>query len=306
VVIATRDRPEELRQCLRSVRSALSGDDEIIVVDSASRDAQHVARVAADAGAVLIRSERSGSARARNIGARRAHGEFIAFTDDDALVDPSWLEALAARFADPLVGAVVGPVFELGAQHSKLLFGHPDFDPARDTVSFDRATDEWFRRVRLGAIGSGANLAVRRGVFQNLGPFRESLGCGAPIGGDENYFLLSVVEEGQRVVSDPAVRVRHPAQSPSRLLELERSRLAYVLYVGLTRPNLRCQWLSLVASRLRPGRSGGSGAGIASSPLRAGVIRAARLLFAARRIDREMISVPPLTDFHTQPQHPLR
>ncbi|MFM7142900.1 MAG: glycosyltransferase family A protein, partial [Alphaproteobacteria bacterium] len=47
----------------------------------------------------LLRQERSGPAAARNRGVREAHGEFVAFTDDDCRPDPQWLATLvdAAR-----------------------------------------------------------------------------------------------------------------------------------------------------------------------------------------------------------------
>jgi glycosyltransferase involved in cell wall biosynthesis len=286
VVIGTRDRPDLLGECLASVSRARSPRDEIIVVDSASADPRTVASVAAQGGASLVRSARPGSARARNLGASQARGEILAFTDDDALVEPEWLDALEARFADPSVAAVVGPVFEIGAPEGTLLFAYSHFDAAREVVRFDRTGDGWFRRLRLGAIGSGANLAVRRSVFERLGPFRESLGCGAPISGDENYFLLTLVAGGNGVVSDPAVRVRHPPQSVERLRELARCQLAYALYVGLTRPELRQDWLALAASKLRFGRRrGGHGGAAQASP--GGLLQASQRLLAARRIDRE-------------------
>src|SRR5262245_3124748 len=115
VVIASKDRPEELRDCLTSVLRSVTLEDEVIIVDSASADPDAVRLVASTAGVRLIRSERAGSARARNIGVRHSHGEVVAFTDDDARVDAGWLDALVGRFSDLSVGAVVGPVFETDA-----------------------------------------------------------------------------------------------------------------------------------------------------------------------------------------------
>ena len=109
VISASRDRPDELQLCLRSIRQAVTADDEIIVVDSASADAEGVRRVAASSGARYIRTEAGGSAKARNAGIQQARGDIIAFTDDDARVEAGWLSALVAGFSDPAVTAVVGP-----------------------------------------------------------------------------------------------------------------------------------------------------------------------------------------------------
>src|SRR5262249_29843582 len=77
VVIATRDRPEELEACLRSVRRACGDHDEIIVVDSASVDGDGVRKVAGAFGARFYRSEVVGSAHARNVGIRNARGSIV-------------------------------------------------------------------------------------------------------------------------------------------------------------------------------------------------------------------------------------
>ena len=248
VVIASRDRPQELSKCLQSVRRAISPGDEIIVVDSASIYPELVREVVTISGAKLFRLERAGAARARNWGIRQAKGEIVALTDDDALVDPEWLDALAKGFLDPDVSAVIGPVFELKAEPARLLYPFPAFDAAVERISFSRSDPCWFDKVRLGGIGFGANLAVRRSVFQSHGLFRESLGAGAPISGDENYFLLALIENRGVVLNEPSARVFHPRQTDERFLELQNGRLAYFLYVLLTRPHLR---FALIAKALR-------------------------------------------------------
>lgn len=252
VVVSTKDRPVELRACLESIRQAASDQDEIIVVDSASRDADAIREVSSAAGAHLMRVEQGGSARARNIGIQAATREIVSFTDDDAVVERNWLEAIADGFSDRAVGVVVGPVFEMGSYPPKLLLQYRGFDASRDAVTFSRSIDHWFERLNLGAIGSGANLAVRRSVFDDFGLFREGLGQGAPIPGDENYFLFSVVHSGVRVFNQPSAIVYHPRQSGDRLQELRRGSIAYLSYVALTHP-YRLPWLVLWFAR-RSGR----------------------------------------------------
>ena len=296
-MIASRDRPRELIDCLRSVQAAISPADEIIVVDSASQDLSATESAANSFGAIFIRSELPGSARARNLGVASARGEFVAFTDDDARVDADWIECAANRFRDAGVAAVVGPVYAAHVVPETPLFQFGAYDVSKDVVVFNRLEANWFARVRLGAIGSGANLHVRRKVFEQYGLFRESLGAGAPIIGDENYFLLTLIEQGATVVHDPQTRVVHPAQSISRLRDVRQSYLAYVLYVLVTRREIRTRVASSLLSGLRRQRSWGAQPPH-SIPLREIVIalwRAPRLLIAALRIDKK--SVAPLARF---------
>src|SRR5690242_7103115 len=86
VVVPTRDRPSQLAACLDSLRSALREGDELVVVDSASRDAAAVAAVARSAGARLVRCELPGVNRARNSGWRAGSRDVVLFTDDDVVV----------------------------------------------------------------------------------------------------------------------------------------------------------------------------------------------------------------------------
>ncbi len=123
LVIPTYNRPRHLRECLAAV-AALDYPRErldVVVVDDGSPQPvapvvdQFVDEVAAStkdgAGDALrvqtIRQPNAGPAAARNVGARHATGDLLAFTDDDCAPASSWLTQMAARLAaqpDALVG----------------------------------------------------------------------------------------------------------------------------------------------------------------------------------------------------------
>src|SRR5262245_3650710 len=107
VVICTRDRPNKLERCLSSFRLQSVQPAEIIVVDNASKGLQ-TRDVALAAGAIYVREDRPGLDIARNRGARRAASEIVAYTDDDVVLHPRWLERLLTAFEEPSVGAVTG------------------------------------------------------------------------------------------------------------------------------------------------------------------------------------------------------
>lgn len=214
VVIATRDRPEELAACLAALGALDPPPGEIVVADSASRDAAAVAAVARGAGARLVRLEKPGLSRARNAGAASASGEILAFLDDDCRVDPGYLGQLRAGFTDDGVWAVTGLLLpleiETEAQQLFLRYSHMDlrgFLPRR----FDRAarpSRHW--PIDAWRMGSGGNLAVRAARFAELGGFRAALGLGTPARGGEDLFLLwSIVRSGGAVVFRPGAMARH-------------------------------------------------------------------------------------------------
>lgn len=111
VVIPTFRRPVPLERCLAALaRQDLPHEQfEVLVVDDGSaippRDI--VSRFAAGMNVRLIEQANSGPATARNKGAAEAHGELLAFTDDDCVPDPDWLTALTMSSAGH-PGAAVG------------------------------------------------------------------------------------------------------------------------------------------------------------------------------------------------------
>ncbi|MEJ7582561.1 MAG: glycosyltransferase [Acidimicrobiales bacterium] len=179
-MIPTRDRPEHLEACLRSVRASLGPDDEVVVVDSASSDPL-VSDVAHGYGAVYLRSEVPGASRARNIGWRSARHDVIAFVDDDVRVLPGWAPALGNTFATfPATAFVTGRL------------GLP---PGTTWTDVPISTKEEVEPAVLeaetaGVLGHGANLAVRRQALQAVNGFDERLGAGGDFMAQEDNDLI--------------------------------------------------------------------------------------------------------------------
>lgn len=192
VVICTRDRPDELSACLSSLPRQSYRPREIIVVDNASRD-QRTRDVALAAQVTYIREDRPGLDIARNTGAVRATSDVVAFTDDDVLLHPNWLERLLAAFDAPQIAAVTGLVLpaELATEaqrHFEIYWGF-----GRGYRQQDFASSR-FKSHRNGAfpawdIGAGASMAFRREVFEKVGLFDERLDVGqAGCSGDSEYW----------------------------------------------------------------------------------------------------------------------
>jgi glycosyltransferase involved in cell wall biosynthesis len=106
IIIPTYNRPSALRRALQAIEALLYPREsfEVIVVDDGS-SASYSEVIADYRGRFALRWEmipNSGPSRARNRGAELARGRFLAFVDDDCVVDPHWLSELAGAFArDP-------------------------------------------------------------------------------------------------------------------------------------------------------------------------------------------------------------
>ncbi|APZ52797.1 glycosyltransferase family 2 protein [Salipiger abyssi] len=109
VVIVSRGRPDALALCLRGVAQLDYPSFEVIVVACPQGAAAAAAHPEAARLKILAFDEPNISA-ARNLGITQAAGEIVAFIDDDAVPEPTWLTHLAAPFANPEVMAAGGYV----------------------------------------------------------------------------------------------------------------------------------------------------------------------------------------------------
>lgn len=166
VVVPTRDRPDQLAACLVSIRAALRPGDELVVVDSASRELSAV-DAARLPPARVIRCDRPGVAVARNAGWRAAAHDTVLFADDDVVVDVGWRDALAVAAQVEGVGFVTGRVLP-----------PPGSTPSRDVAIKRDAVPESYDASSIGNLGHGASLAMRRTTLERLGGFDEALGVG--------------------------------------------------------------------------------------------------------------------------------
>lgn len=115
VIVPTHNRLALLQQTLSCLAQQNYPREkyEVVVIDNGSTDGTAVyLQARAQQGQVhYICQPALGPAVARNVGAKAARGDILAFTDDDCLPDPQWLAALAAAYgSDPNVAAVGGRV----------------------------------------------------------------------------------------------------------------------------------------------------------------------------------------------------
>jgi GT2 family glycosyltransferase/SAM-dependent methyltransferase len=230
VVVATRNRPETLARLLESLELLPTAPAEVIVVDNGP-DERTREVVEGSGSATYVAEPRPGLSAARNAGIRRARGSIVAFTDDDAVVDARWLEALCGGFESPDVMAVTGLVLPARLDTSvQVLFerGVGWFAHGFRRRVFDA---DFVARTRSGgvpvwAIGAGVNLAVRREAFERVGLFDERLGAGASGCSEDSELLYRILVDGCECRYRPDAVVRHDHRAT--MGELERQVEDYV------------------------------------------------------------------------------
>ncbi|MEA2558543.1 MAG: hypothetical protein QOH06_47 [Acidobacteriota bacterium] len=98
LIICTYRRPAPVRRLLEAVAAQIRRPDEVLVVDaSLETDTEEAVR---GLGVIYERvpPEERGLTRQRNWGIARAHGNLIAFLDDDTVPEPGYFEEILACF----------------------------------------------------------------------------------------------------------------------------------------------------------------------------------------------------------------
>jgi mycofactocin system glycosyltransferase len=176
VIVPVRNREKDLARCLRSLSGLRYPAHrlEIIVVDDASSDGS--LRVAAQfpVQTLAVRTRRQAAA-CRNLAARQAKGEILAFMDSDCVADPLWLHELLPTFRDPAVGAVGGLVDSYFEEK-----GLDRYEKVKSSLQVSTWHKRSSERERHFYVPS-CNLLIRREVFLELGGFREDLYVGEDV-----------------------------------------------------------------------------------------------------------------------------
>ena len=189
VIVCTRNRAHAVIECLNSIEHALSQampvDAEIVVIDNASIDdtASILKEWATQcAFPVQIQLETAlGISNARNCGLRAAKGELIIITDDDCRLQEDHI-AVALRHDETDKELILrGGRIELGDKKDLPLTIITRPNPGHWSKNLRSA-----RHENLGNAIFGCNMAMKRGIFEKLGPFDTRLGAGSPIPGGED------------------------------------------------------------------------------------------------------------------------
>jgi cellulose synthase/poly-beta-1,6-N-acetylglucosamine synthase-like glycosyltransferase len=262
VAIPTLARPAYALDALRSVAAQVCDTPfEVLFLDNGcdSRLAESVRLVARSATMPInyVPVSAVGLHNARHEAVRRAHGDILAYLDDDVVVEPGWLAGLASGFSDPAVHLVGGrclPLYEA--------------DPPPWLEAFLMRNDDgtwscgWLTLVDLGPDAKdidpmsvwGANFAIRKETLIRVGGFHPD---GLPWhlrrfrGDGETAVSRAVQKLGLRAAYSPDATVHHRVPQ-ERLTEQYFERRAFLQGISASFSASRSSYGD-VEARPRPG-----------------------------------------------------
>ncbi len=177
LVIANYNGGQHLPDCLGSVAALDYPHDslEVILVDNGSTDdSVAVARRILPDVRVLSQATNTGFAPASNEGARVAHGEYLAFLNNDVRVPPDWLNALLAPFAtgEPDLACVASTLVSWDGQRIDFIGGAVNAYGRAFQVSQGLPYEpNRYDEPREVFFACGGAMLIRRAVFEEVGGF---------------------------------------------------------------------------------------------------------------------------------------
>lgn len=175
VVVPTYGRPRQVRDCLAALAAQTLPCDafEVIVVDDGSPQGLGLLpdEFAGRLRLTLIRQANAGPSVARNRGVEQAAADLVAFTDDDCLPEPTWLERLVQAEQDR-PGSLVGGSTHNGlhdlvfseATHWILEMVYEHFNRDPENAYFFASNNILCSRQRYLALGGFDELFPRAGA----------------------------------------------------------------------------------------------------------------------------------------------
>lgn len=254
IIVCTRDRPQDLRNCLNSLVKLEAGRHclEVIVIDNNPASGQTAEVVREFEGVRYDTELRPGVAYARNQGLRAAQGDIVAYIDDDVIVPPDWPRQILAPFTDERVMCVSGLVLpiELETYSQEMYERYGGLGRGYKSRIFD---SEFFNRskrhvVPTWELGGTANVAIRKSVIAQTGMFDETLGPGLPTGvGEDIYMFYRILKFGHICYYQPAAYVWHKHRRDMQALKRQlygysKGQISYQLRTLFSDGDKRALW----------------------------------------------------------------
>lgn len=207
IVVATRNRADSLLTLLESIGNLEKVVDwEVVIVDNGSTDSTkeisgYYEKIDKEKYRYVY-EKNLGKSFALNSGIREARGNILAFTDDDCILDRSWLVNIRREFESDPELAILGGRVELYNKEDSLV----TVITHENRMNF-RIPENLFN----DPIVIGCNMAAKRTVFDIVGGYDLSMGPGAAGGAvaEDTDWIYRAYRRGFKIMYCPSVLVYH-------------------------------------------------------------------------------------------------
>lgn len=218
VIICTYNRDKYIYNALKSVaeNDFPKASYELLLInnnctDNTAAECQRFAADFPDVDYCEFVETNQGLSYARNRGIKESRGEALIFLDDDAFVQKDYLHQLhqfLEKYPDAMAwGGKISPIFETGEAPkwlSKWTYSWVSaIDKGREVVLFSSSNKKDYP--------IGANMGIRRQVFEECGYFNVALGRSKKnmMGGEEKDIFDKIASAGHKIYYFPNIDVSH-------------------------------------------------------------------------------------------------
>lgn len=227
IIICTYNRAKKLKAAIQSMLCADIPDDvvvELIVVNNNSDDDTEKIIKECSKNGINIKikclfEREQGKSHALNNALRYVTGDIIAFTDDDVIIDKSWIaEMIDAASRYPKYNCFGGKVIAVYPENVPKWLDMHDSMGFLKSVFVDRDdgnTEGEYGIHTISDTPGGVNMFFRREAIAKNGLFRTDLGhIGNELGfSEDTEYCQRLMEKGERFMYIPSAIVYHPVHS---------------------------------------------------------------------------------------------
>jgi glycosyltransferase involved in cell wall biosynthesis len=224
IVLCTYNNAESLRLTLNDIASCVLDDAaqiEVIVVNNNATD--HTQQVYEDVKGLFscpvhhTVESNQGLSHARNLGLSAATGEYVLFTDDDAIIPTTWIQAYLQHIERSSPACLYS---KIRVHWEKTI---PDWYIPEYQAFFVHLNygDEKQNIIDIHHEFFGKNFCVRRDILNEYGGFDPKLGRSGDklIAGEETLIYLRLIAENRKVLYFPEAEVGHRLKEREYTLE---------------------------------------------------------------------------------------
>ncbi len=207
LIVNTYNRMHTLPNALDAIQRLRYSNLEVIVVNGPSTDntEEYLRKNWAGKLKILSCSEANLSL-SRNIGIAVAAGDVVAFTDDDGIPEPNWLDELIQAYENPNIGAVGGFVRNNSGVEFQTKFILSNRNG--DSNELIESKEFWKNNVKSKFEFKrliGVNCSFRKSVLLDVGGFDEEYSYFY----DEVDLAIRIIEAGFEIDIIPTAEVHH-------------------------------------------------------------------------------------------------
>ena len=164
IIIPTLNEELFLPKILSDLKNQKEKNFEVIIVDGSSTDSTHKVATAYRTHLPIkfLKANKRNVSHQRNIGAKKANGEYFIFVDADARINPMFIKQLSKELSKNKSLIILPALYPLGGNQS-------------DRVLFKVANFFFENSLNLSKpIPSGSLMIFQRHLFNHIGGYRET------------------------------------------------------------------------------------------------------------------------------------